>query len=662
MQKRIQELTELITKYNRAYYEQNAPLVSDLEYDVLFKELEALEKDYPQYKLADSPTGTVGAEISRGFGGYKHKNRLYSLDNTYSYEDLIKWYEKIQKQFPQIQSIEVVCELKIDGLAVSLTYENSKLEIGATRGDGIIGENITPNIKTVKTIPNELKKPVKELDARGEIFMPQSAFDKLNAKQKKNNSKIFANPRNAAAGSLRQLNPEITAQRDLAMFTYAGILNDSSYKIETHSQMLEFLKNCGLNINPNYKVCTNIEEAIEYCKYWDTERYNLDYATDGVVIKINRFDIESELGYTSRAPRWATAFKFPPEEVSTKVLNIEVNVGRIGVVTPVAVLEPVFVSGSTVQRATLHNFDEIKRLGINVGDTVLIKKAAEIIPKVITVLEHAKGEAREFEPPEFCPYCGSKLVPVEGEVNLYCPNTFYCPAQIKGRLEYWVSKDCMDINGVGTNLISQLAERGFVENPADLYKLTIDDLLQLDLIAEKSAQNIYDAIQNSKKPELPRFINSLSIRHVGKETSELIAQKFRNFENLKNADFESIEEVGGIGEKIAGSIVEFFKSEMNNKMLDELEQNGVHPQELLIEESAGTFNGVTFVITGTLSDTRDVFEKTIKNHGGKVTSSVSKNTNYVLMGENPGSKVDKARTLGVKIINEDEFNNIISGS
>lgn len=656
MQERIQELSDLISKYNRAYYEQNSLLVSDLEYDILFKELVALEKEYPQYKLVDSPALKVGSQVSKGFGEYRHKTRLYSLDNTYSYEDLTKWYEKIQKQFPECESIEVVCELKIDGLAVSLTYEDSKLAVGATRGDGFVGENITSNIKTVKAIPDLLKKTVRELDVRGEIFMPKSAFEKLNERQRKADGKLFANPRNAAAGSLRQLNSEITAERELSMFAYAGILSDSDYKIETHSQMLEWMESLGFNVNPNYKKCKNIEEAIEYCQYWDNERYNLDYATDGVVIKVNSFVLEAEMGFTSRAPRWATAFKFPPEEVSTKVIEVEINVGRTGAVTPVAILEPVFVSGSTVQRATLHNFDEVKRLGINVGDTVLIKKAAEIIPKVITVLEHATGVPVDFDVPRTCPYCETALVEPEGEVNLYCPNTFYCPAQIKGRLEYWVSKDCMDIDGVGTNLISQLCDKGYVKNPADLYKLTLDDLLQLELIAEKSAKNLYDSIQASKNPELQRFINALGIRHVGKETSEVLSKKFKTFENIKSADFDTIKEAGGVGEKIAKTIVDFFSNDMNNKILDELQNQGVRPQALVVEEGMNIFDGLSFVITGTLSDTRDKFEKIIKNYGGKVSSSVSKNTKYVLAGENPGSKVDKARTLGVKIINEDEFN------
>ncbi len=660
-QKRIEELTGLINKYNKAYYEDNALLISDVEYDGLFKELQELEQKYPLFKRPDSPTTKVGSNAARGFTEYRHKNRLYSLDNTYSYEDLEKWYEKIKNQFSDHPSIELVAELKIDGLAVSLTYENSELKIGATRGDGVVGENITPNIKTIKTIPHKLKDKITEINARGEIFMPKSAFERLNEKQKKQGEKTFANPRNAASGSLRQLNPEITAQRELAMFTYAGILEDKAYKIDSHSQMLEFLKKEGFNINPEYKVCKNIEEAVEYCKYWDNERYNLDYATDGVVIKVNSFALENAMGYTSRAPRWATAFKFPPEEVSTVVEDIEINVGRTGAVTPVAKLKPVLVSGSTVSRATLHNFDEIKRLKINIGDTVLIKKAAEIIPKVITVLEHAKEDAKEFKFDKKCPFCSTPLVEIEGEVNLYCPNTLHCPAQIKGRLEYWVSKDCMDIDGVGTNLISQLVERGMVETPADLYKITSEDLLSLDLIAEKSAKSIYDAIQASKNPTFPRFLNALGIRHVGKETSELLARKFKNFESLKNADEETIMQVGGVGEKISAAITGFFNNEASKKLLKELKELGIAPQEEVYDSSNAVFDGISFVITGTLSDTRDKFETIIKNNGGKLLSAVSKKTDYVLVGENPGSKVDKARALGVKIINEDEFNRLAGG-
>ena len=656
-QKRIKDLTNELILHNKNYYELDAPTISDVEYDRLFKELEALEKEFPQFKEKNSPTQKVGSSGSKKFADYTHKTRLYSLDNTYSYEELEKWYEKIKAEFPTRKELEVVCELKIDGLAIAITYENSYLTVGATRGDGVTGENITANLRTVKTIPEHLRKEGVSLEARGEIYMPKSAFEQLNKRQVQAGQKLFANPRNAAAGSLRQQNPEITAQRELAMFTYAGILNDKNVK--THEETLLYLKDMGFNLNPNFKKCKNIHEAIDYCKYWDKERYNLDYATDGVVIKINELAIQNELGFTSRAPRWATAFKFPPEEMSTKLLDIEVNVGRTGAVTPVAVLEPVFISGSTVQRATLHNFDEIKRLNINIGDRVLIKKAAEIIPKVITVMEKSCKKSGSFEPPETCPYCGTKLIPAEGEVNLYCPNSFGCPAQIKGRIEYWVSGDCLDIDGLGGSIIAQLVDRELVKTPADLYSLTIDDFLKLDLIAEKSAANLYNAIQASKKPELSRFINALGIRHVGKEMSETLAKKFKSFENFKKAQLNDILDIEGAGEKIAYSILDFFENSYNNEVLQKLEANGVIPKELSGDEVKDTFAGFSFVITGTLSAPRSDFEKIIKDNGGKLSSSVSKKTSYVLVGETPGSKFEKAQTLGVKIINENEFKNLL---
>ena len=554
----------------------------------------------------------------------------------------------------------MVCELKIDGLAIALTYENSALKVGATRGDGVTGENITQNLRTIKTIPEHLNKDGISLEARGEIYMPKSAFLELNKRQSEMNQKLFANPRNAAAGSLRQQNPQITAQRELAMFTYAGILTNP--EIKTHEQTLLYLKDMGFNLNPNFKKCKNIQEAINYCKYWDKERYNLDYATDGVVIKINNLAVQNELGFTSRAPRWATAFKFPPEEMSTKLLDIEINVGRTGAVTPVAVLEPVFLSGSTVQRATLHNFDEIKRLDINIGDRVLIKKAAEIIPKVITVLEKGTENTGTFEPPEKCPFCNTKLVHAEGEVNLYCPNTYGCPAQLKGRIEYWASKDCMDIDGLGGSIVAQLVDKNLVKSPADLYTLTVDDLMGLDLFAEKSAQNLYNAIRSSKTPELSRFINALGIRHAGKEMSELLAKKFKTLNNLKIAKMQDIMDIEGAGEKIALSVLDFFKNSYNNELLQKLEANSVIPKTIDDSTSKDNFAGLAFVITGTLSAPRDNFEKIIKQHGGKVSSSVSKKTAYVLVGESPGSKFDKAKTLGIKIINEKDFYDLLGES
>ena len=665
VQDRISELTNLIIRYNKEYYELDMPTISDVEYDKLFKELLQLEKDYPLFKLPNSPTNSVGSSFSdelsdKRFAPQYHKERLYSLDNTYSYEDLVSWYEKIKKNYSLDYNPELVCELKIDGLAISLIYENSEFVIGATRGDGVVGENITNNLKTIKTIPHKTKEQIAELEVRGEIFMPVSSFEKLNNSQLENGGKLFANPRNAASGSLRQLDAEITRTRDLSMFAYYGRIDSSEIVINSHSDMINYLKKIGFNTNPNLKVCKNIQEAIEYCKTWDTQRQNLDYATDGVVIKLNDFKLQTELGFTSRAPRWATAFKFPPEEVSTIVEDIEINVGRSGAVTPVAILKPVYVSGSTVSRATLHNFDEIKRLDINIGDRVLIKKAAEIIPKVICVTEHLANEDNHFEAPEVCPFCNTKLVPIEGEVNLYCPNHLSCPAQVKGRLEYWASKDCMDIDGLGDNIVSQLVDKGLVNSPADLYKLTKEELLKLDLIADKSAQNLLNVIEKSKRPTLHKFINALGIRHVGKETSELLANHFGTFGKLRSAQLNDILQIDGIGEKIALSILDFFTNSFNNKVLSDLDLYGVIVQNVDTTGRTEILKGKTFVITGTLSQTRDYFEKIVKSNGGKVSSSVSKKTSYVLYGENAGSKYDKALQLGVELIDEATFNNLIN--
>lgn len=649
----------MLKQYSREYYELESPTVSDVEYDKLYKELELLEHNFPDLKHSDSPTNKVGSSVEKRFQSHVHKVRLYSLDNTYSYDELNSWYEKLIKNYGLTKDPELVCELKIDGLAISLNYEDSVFKIGVTRGDGITGENITNNLKTISVIPEIFQEKVKELEVRGEVFMPKSAFERLNEKQRLEGGKLFANPRNAASGSLRQLDANITKSRKLSMFAYYGRNDSKELNINTHSEMLNFLKSQGFNTNPTYKLCKNVQEAIDYCKFWENRRHDLDYATDGVVIKINDFILQNELGFTSRAPRWATAFKFPPEEISTTVIDIEINVGRSGAITPVAVLEPVLLSGSVVQRATLHNFDEIKRLNINIGDRVLVKKAAEIIPKVICVTKHLDDSLSSYTTPEYCPVCGTKLIELDGEVNLYCPNTFACPAQLKAKVEYWVSKDCMDIDGIGDNIVMQLVEKNFVKTPADLYKLNVDDFMQLDLIAEKSAKNLYTIIQNSKKPPLHRFINSLGIRHVGKEMSALLANKFQTFDKLKRATFEEIIKIDGMGEKIANSILDFFNNPYNNELLDTLTNLGVVPQENIVKKESNLLESMTFVITGTLSDTRDVFAEIIKSHGGKVSTSVSKKTTYVLAGENAGSKLDKANSLGVNVINEQEFREMI---
>lgn len=654
---RINFLKDEINRHNYLYYVEENPSVSDFEYDEIFRELQQLEAENPHLITPDSPTQRLGG-ISTKFEEHKHKYRLYSLDNSNNIEELKKWYERVQKEVGQ--NVELVCELKIDGLAIALTYKNGIFTTGVTRGDGIVGENITNNLKMIRAIPLKLFSS-ENLDVRGEIYMPKSSFEKLNEENLKNGEKIFANPRNAASGSIRQLDSSITAKRDLSMFCYTAIFEDK-VTFKHHYDGITRLKELGFKVNPNIEVVKNIEEAIEYCKKWETKRFELDYATDGVVIKVNDLRFQEELGFTSRAPKWATAFKFPPEEVNTKLKKIEINVGKTGAVTPVAILEPVLLSGSTVSRASLHNFDEIKRLDIRIGDTVLIKKAAEIIPKVIKVDEHSRqSDAVEIAPPTVCPICNTPLETREGEVNLYCPNSMFCPAQIKAKIEYWVSKEAMNIDFVGPSIIEQLFEKKMVESPADIYALSQQDFMQLDLIQEKSAFNIYNSIQESKNRPLARFLTALSIRHVGKETAQILASHFRTLENLSHAKTEELAKIEGIGEKIANSIFEFFHNENSVKFLNRLKELGVEPSSEIFEATSDIFAGKTFVLTGTLQTmTRDEAGEKIKMMGGKTASSVSKNTSFVIAGDSAGSKLVKAQNLGVIILSEQEFLNMMS--
>ncbi|MDD3437646.1 MAG: NAD-dependent DNA ligase LigA, partial [Candidatus Gastranaerophilales bacterium] len=626
--------------------------------------------------------GSVGTK----FDQHKHKYRLYSLDNSNNYDELIKWYERVTKEVGE--GAELVCELKIDGLAVALTYEDGIFTTGVTRGDGVVGENITNNLRTIKAIPLKVfilpspfggedsaerkrlsivsvrgfrhEERVSEklgkgynFDVRGEIYMPKSSFEKLNEENLQNGEKIFANPRNAASGSIRQLDSSITAKRDLSMFCYGAILD--GFVAKTHYETIQLLKKLGFKTNPNIEVVKNIQEAIAYCEKWEHKRFELDYATDGVVIKVNDLALQQELGFTSRAPKWATAFKFPPEEVNTKLLDIEINVGKTGAVTPVAILEPVQLAGSTVSRASLHNFDEIKRLDIRIGDTVLIKKAAEIIPKVIKVSEHS-SISNTFIPPDRCPVCQTPLETREGEVNLYCPNSMFCPAQIKAKIEYWVSKEAIDIDFVGPSIIEQLFDKNMIKSAADLYALSQQDFMQLDLVQDKSAFNIYNSIQSSKNRPLARFLTALSIKHVGKETAQILANHFKSLENVINAEIEELATVEGVGEKIAQSIYDFFRNENTLKFLSQLKQLGVEPNSEVFEAKSDILAGKTIVLTGTLqSMTRDEANEKIRLLGGKTVSSVSKNTSYVIAGESAGSKLVKAQNFGVIILSEDDF-------
>lgn len=651
---KIDKLRNQIKKYNEAYYQKDSPLVDDATFDKLYRELKELEEKYPDYKPEEKLTNKVSGERSKKFKEHKHTYRLYSLDNSNNLEELRKWVEKTVKDLGETRKVSFVAELKIDGLACALTYKNGQLEIGSTRGDGFVGEDITKNLLTITDIPHKLSQPL-DIDVRGEVYMPISSFEKLNEQQTLNNEKLFANPRNAASGSLRQLDSEITKKRNLKFFSYAAII-ESQNDIKTHYETLDLLQTLGFSVNSNKKLCKNVEEIIEFCNFWENERFKLDYATDGIVIKVNELNFEEDLGYTSRAPKWATAYKFPPEKVWTKLVNIEYNIGKTGAITPVAIMQPVSLGGTIVKRASLHNFDEIKRLDLAIGDKVLVKKAAEIIPKVVEA-KHT-DDMKPIKLPQKCPSCDSLLNKPENEVNFYCSNIL-CPSQIVAKLEFFASKSGMDIDGMGSQIVRQLYNLGLIKTFDDFYKLEYDDFLKLNLVKEKTATNLLNAINKSKNTTLAKFLTALSIKHVGKETALLISNDFNTLDKLENATFEQLAQIQGIGDKIAKSVYEWFKNEHNLNIVKDMLQLGVTFEEINNAQVSDKFKDKTFVITGTLSQKRSYYEEKIKQNGGKVSSQVSKNTSYVLCGENPGSKYDKALNLHVIILNEDEFNNML---
>ena len=667
IQEELIKLRKTIEINSYKYYVEDNPELEDWEYDELFRRLKELEKMRPDLITPDSPTQRVGG-ISEKFDRVPHKIRLYSLDNSNNYDELRAWYNRVLKDVGEsssdqldlfqnnLKDVELVSELKIDGLAISLTYEKGIFKKGLTRGDGIIGEDITNNIKTIKAIPLKLFEDV-DIEVRGEIYMPISSFEKLNKKQIENNQKTFANPRNAAAGSIRQLDPKVTASRDLSIFVYAVILNNS--KIQTHSEAMDYCKKIGFKVN-DYKKCKNIDEAIDFCKNMAEYRKTLNYATDGVVIKVNSYAKQNELGFTARAPKWATAFKFPPEEVWSTLKDVEFSIGRTGIVTPVAVLEPVNLSGSVVSRASMYNFDEIKRLDISLFDEVLIKKAAEIIPKVVR--SRKTPNSKPLELPNACPCCKTPLIDVEGEVAKYCPNQKNCKAQIKGRIEYFVSKQAMDIDGLGESIIDQLISKNYVYNFSDIYKITYENLLTLDLIQEKSAKNLLNAIEKSKNVLFQKFINALGIRLVGKESSDILAQNYKDIEALKNATFEDLSLIDGIGEKMAKSIVQYFKNKDNILVINEMLRLGLKIENKYTKNADLRLKGKSFVITGTLDTmSRDEAQAKLKELGAKTPSSVSKNTSFVIVGQNAGSKAQKAQALGIEILSEEDFIKILKG-
>jgi len=654
-QKRIEELVKLLNYYNYMYYVENNPVVSDYEYDQLYRELVELEKKYPEYIRPDSPTQKVGGEPLKEFRTVEHRIPMLSIENTYSPDELIEFDKRI-KRMAKVDEIDYVVELKYDGVAVSLIYEDGKFVLGASRGDGIRGDDITENLKTIKTLPLTIKY-TEPLEVRGEVYMRKDDFERLNEERKEKGEVLFANPRNATAGSLKLLDPKIVAQRNLQLFIYQGFVE----RYKTHWEILNFLKELGFPVSPHRKHVENIEGVIEYCKEWEEKRFSLPYNIDGMVVKVNSIELQNKLGATTKNPRWVVAYKFPAEQVTTILKDVIVQVGRTGTLTPVAILEPVQISGTIVSRATLHNFDEIERLGVKIGDRVFVEKGGEIIPKVVKVVKEVRtGKEKDIPVPTHCPVCGSPVVKDEAEVAIRCPN-IRCPAQVKERIIHFASRDAMDIEGLGEKWVNIFVDKGLLSDYGDIYYLQYEDLINLERMADKSVRNLLDAIEKSKNRPFANLIYALGIRHIGIHASEILAQHYASIDELSNAKFEQLSSIDEIGPIMAESIVEFFKNEENMKVIEKLRKAGVKMEREKEEiEKKEILAGLTFVITGTLKNyTRNEITEYIKKLGGKVSSSVSRNTDFLICGEDPGSKLDKAKQLGVKIISEEEFEEMV---
>lgn len=658
--KRIEELRRLIEYHNYRYYVLDSPEISDAEYDALYRELELLEQRFPEFITPDSPTQRVGAPPKEGFKPVRHYRRLLSLQDAFDFGELEEWYRRTVKNLGH-SDFTFVCELKLDGAAVALVYEDGVLVRGATRGDGEVGEDITPNVKTIRNVPLRLltDTPPRLLEVRGEAYMSKEEFKKINEERAARGEPLFANPRNAAAGSLRQLDPGITHKRKL-LFAAHGFNYGEGISFDTHLDAIEWFRSVGLPVVPVYCHCKTFEEVKDFCSEWQEKRDSLDFEIDGIVIKINEFKYQEMLGETSKAPRWAIAYKFPPEEKVTRLVDIVVSVGRTGALTPVAILEPVFVAGSTITRATLHNEDEIRRKDIRIGDYVIVRKAGDVIPEIVApVVSRRTGNEKIFKMPDKCPVCGSDVVREPGEAIYYCTGGISCPAQVFNHILHWGSRAAMDIDGLGEVVVRELLNRGKVKNVADLYYLTVEDLLELPLFALKKAQKLYNAIQDSKNRPLHRLIYALGIRYVGQYTARLLAEKYRTLDNLMQATETELMQIPEVGPKIARSVVLFFKQPHNLEVIEKLRAAGVNfGREEEAPEEGGTkpFEGLTFVFTGALeSMTREEAQALVEKLGGRAASSVSKKTDYVVVGKDPGSKYQKALQLGVKILKEEEF-------
>jgi DNA ligase (NAD+) len=668
LEKKIEALRDKIRHHEYRYYVLDDPEIADAQFDVLMDQLKKLETEHPTLITPDSPTQRVGGKAREGVLKARHSSPMLSLDNTYSQDELRNWERRVHELSGRTD-IEYVCELKLDGMSLALHYEDGKLVRGITRGDGTTGEDVTPNVRTVRSIPLSIsKEKLKEagipatFEVRGEMLMPIAAFKKMNEEREQKALSLFANPRNATAGTVRQLEPSITAQRRLDYFSYMLLRNGRTY-FDRHWKTLNALDTAGFKVNPSRKLLKNFDEIWAFIEREETKREKLPYEIDGIVIKVDRTGLQEELGYTGKAPRWAIAYKYAARSGITQIENIIVQVGRTGKLTPVAVLKPVPIGGTTVSRATLHNMDEIERLGVKIGDWVEVERGGDVIPKVTRVVEdkdHPRGH-KTFHMPEKCPVCGGHVVRTEGEADHRCVNA-NCPAKLRETILHFASRGVMNIDGMGDALVNQLTERGMVKNVADIYGLTKKDLLSLERFADKSAQNILNEIENSKKLPLERLIYGLGIRFVGERTGQFLAEHFGSMDALMNAKEEELLEVDEVGPRIAESIAEFFGEPKNRELVERLRKAGLTFAGKK-KERGTKLAGKTFVLTGTLPHySRDEAKKLIEDAGGKVTGSVSKKTDYVVAGDDAGSKLDKAKELGVKVIDEKEMGKLASGS
>ncbi|MBD2608485.1 NAD-dependent DNA ligase LigA [Scytonema hofmannii FACHB-248] len=660
VKQRVQELRQLLQQASYAYYVLDSPIIEDAVYDRLYRELQQLETEHPEVVTPDSPTQRVGEKPATQFTTVRHNIPLYSLENAFDVDELQAWERRWRRQTPNIDAVEYVCELKIDGNALALTYENGVLVRGTTRGDGVTGEDITQNVRTIRSIPLRLNmsglENVERVEVRGETFLPLEVFKQINSQRLAAGEQLFANPRNATAGTLRQLDSRIVAQRQLDFFAYTlhiPGLDDASIA-NTQWEALELLQNIGFRVNPNKHLCATYAEVAEYYQHWDTERLNLDYMTDGVVVKLNSFKLQEQLGFTQKFPRWAVALKYAAEEAPTRVENIAVNVGRTGALTPLAEMRPVQLAGTTVSRATLHNSDRIAQLDIRIGDTVIVRKAGEIIPEVLRVLKELRpDDTKPFVMPTHCPVCNQPVVREMGEAVTRCVNAS-CAAILKGAIEHWVSRDALDIRGMGEKLVHQLVDKGVVHSVADLYDLTEDKFCELERMGKKSAEKLVSAIACSKNQPWSRVLYGLGIRHVGSVNAQLLTEKFPSVEKLAQARQSDIEGIYGIGAEIAQSAYQWFHIAANQTLIERLQAAGLQfVGEVTLTSDNQKLVGKTFVITGTLPTLkRDEAKALIQKNGGKVTESVSKKTDYLVVGEDAGSKLEKAESLGITQLSE----------